>query len=179
MLYSYDRRTAMEHATEEARKKYLRDHPNADSHHHTVEKGKDKGTKSTSSADHPAVKKGAQFWSKAEVGWRKLTETQAKTLKAFDGAHGGEAAKKYMGQVKDVVKNLEGTVQHYEESVQDSDNAKAKAEIKKFKTTIRNMKQGDDITANQPWAVHTINSSLAELSSDLSSFYTQYLHKMY
>lgn len=39
-MYDYDRRTAMEHATPGAKKKYLQGHPDADPKNHTVAKPK-------------------------------------------------------------------------------------------------------------------------------------------
>src|SRR5262245_53990406 len=45
-MYDYDRRLrlAMEHATPEAKQKYLKDHPGADPKNHSVSKGKGQGT---------------------------------------------------------------------------------------------------------------------------------------
>lgn len=43
-MYDYDRRKlAMEHATPGAKKKYLKEHPDADPKNHTVSKGKGSG----------------------------------------------------------------------------------------------------------------------------------------
>lgn len=69
-------RVAMEHATEEARKKYLKDHPNADPKNHTIQKSP--GLKSG-----PSESRVKKFLQSANTVMRKAWESSSDSVKRF------------------------------------------------------------------------------------------------
>jgi len=80
----------MEHATEKARKKYLKEHPDADPKNHTVSKGKTKPTKTEKQHD------------KANKSLRQFSD-------GFKEFKGGDAEKKALSGMADAVdKALKG-----------------------------------------------------------------------
>jgi hypothetical protein len=119
---------AMEHATEEARKKYLQDHPNAKPSNHKVKKTQGRAKKDGEAVDNPP-----------EAAAAKAKTREAETAKHFEDIKGlkvkyerGDAgAKKKVntlyGKIFDngekAVKEAEKVISEYEDQVEEDSEA--------------------------------------------------------
>lgn len=103
-------RFAMEHPTEESRKKYLKDHPNADPSNHKV---KGDGGNEDASAGKPPIKDYVQHTKRLSDTVSKMSDQLGKLEKSFEKATGykgdKEQAKAVAGKINDAYGHAVGS----------------------------------------------------------------------